>query len=398
MGFTRRQALLAALTANAIRPLRNRVAVVPAFFAGWLTGELSPQLLAAQAIDTAVSVRRRTASPLGIALAVLNAGALVWLARRSHAVERQIDAVLTGELDVPLDAEAPMSWRTAARPFKFSDPAVEVLRNVPYTEGGRRAHLDIYRRRGAEHDASTNAPVLIQIHGGAWTIGHKAQQGLLLMHRMAARGWVCVSVNYRLAPKHRWPTQIVDVKRSIAWVREHIAEYGGDPQHLVLTGGSAGGHLSALAALTPNDPVWQPGFEAADTSVAGCVPFYGVYDFAGDDLPTRLMRESFLARLIFARDATRADFEAASPSRRITPDAPDFLILHGANDSLLPVEKTRAFVERLRAESKSSVTYLELPLAQHAFDVFGSIRARHTIRGVQRWLEWHRASLAERRS
>ena len=130
-------------------------------------------------------------------------------------------------------------------------------------------------------DDLSGAPVLIQIHGGAWTIGTKEQQGLLLMNRMAQQGWICVSANYRLAPKHSFPTQIVDVKRAIAWVHENIEEYGGDPSYIAITGGSAGGHLAALAALTPGLQDYQPGFEDSDTSISACVPFYGVYDMAG---------------------------------------------------------------------------------------------------------------------
>src|SRR5690349_8356251 len=101
------------------------------------------------------------------------------------------------------------------------------------------------------------------------------------MNRMAQLGWVCVSVNYRLAPKYLFPTQIVDVKRAIAWVHDNIKEYGGDSSYVVITGGSAGGHLAALAALTPGLDDFQPGFEDADTSVSACVPFYGVYDLGG---------------------------------------------------------------------------------------------------------------------
>ena len=74
------------------------------------------------------------------------------------------------------------------------------------------------------------------------------------MQHLAAKGWVCVAINYRLAPRDPFPAQIIDVKRAIAWIREHIAEYGGDPDYIAITGGSAGGHLTALAAVTPNDP------------------------------------------------------------------------------------------------------------------------------------------------
>ena len=123
--------------------------------------------------------------------------------------------------------------------------------------------------------------MLLQVHGGAWTIGKKEQQGIPLMQHLAAKGWVCVAINYRLSPRDPWPAQVVDVKKAIHWIREHIAEYGGDPDYIAITGGSAGGHLTALAALTPNDPEWQPGFEDADTSVQLAIPHYGVYDLAG---------------------------------------------------------------------------------------------------------------------
>lgn len=386
MTYAARQAILALLTANAFRPIRSRIAVIPAFFAGWLTIELAPQILAVQAADTAVAVVRRRASLSGLLLAVLSAIGLVRLVRRSGAVAGHVDDVLRAELDLPEDLEPPTPLADYARPFRMTERDVRVIRNVAYTEGGRRAKLDLYLP--ADGDVA-NAPVLIQIHGGAWTIGQKEHQGLLLMNRMAARGWVCVAANYRLAPKHRWPAQIVDVKRTIAWVREHIAEYGGNPDYLVLTGGSAGGHLTSLAALTPNEAAWQPGFEDVDTSVLGCVPFYGVYDFTADDLAVRVMREQFLARYVFPTDAGPDDYRSASPLHRLAPTAPDFLVVHGTHDSLISVQQAREFTERLRDISPGRVTYLELPSAQHAFDVFGSMRARETIRGVQRWLEWH---------
>jgi len=408
--YARRQAVLAALAANAIRPVGGRVGSVPGFFAGWLTSELAPQLLALSAADTASQLVRRRVSAgldhprLGFALgaaAAVSLGSLVYAARRTPA---QVEASLVeglgadyaDRLDPELDLAVP--FRAVARPFKLSSPDVEVLRDVSYTEGGRRAHLDIYRPRGADLE---NAPVLVQIHGGGWTIGTKEQQGLILMNRMAERGWVCVAVNYRLAPKHRWPTQIIDVKRALAWVHEHIAEYGGDPGYVVITGGSAGGHLSALAALATDVPEWQPGFEDADTSVAAAVPFYGVYDMAGitDDPHAVAMRDEFLAPWVFKKDpvADRDEFVQASPLAHVGKNAPDFFVIHGVNDSLVSVRQARAFVEALHEQSGATVTYAELPGTQHAFEVFSSIRSQHVIRAVQRWLEWHRAGwLAER--
>src|SRR3989442_2578192 len=99
-----------------------------------------------------------------------------------------------------------------------------------------------------------------------------------LMLPLAAEGWVCVAANYRLSPRAAFPEHLIDCKLALRWVREHIESFGGDPDFVVVTGGSAGGHLAALVALTANAPEYQPGFEDTDTSVTACVPFYGVYD------------------------------------------------------------------------------------------------------------------------
>lgn len=390
--YTGRQALLAALVANAIKPVRGPATVVPVFFASWLTSELAPHILVAQALDTLRALRRREATLTGLVLAALSAAGLGWMLKRSHDVADQVDTLLREELEIAEDLQPKTRLGAYARPFKYADRGVRVLRDIPYTEGGRRAQLDIYL---PAEGAIEKAPVLLQIHGGGWTISHKGQQGLLLMNQMAARGWVCVAANYRLAPKYRWPTQIIDVKRAIAWVHENIAEYGGDPDYLILTGGSAGGHLSALATVTPSDPAWQPDFEDADTSVSGCVPFYGIYDFDSNDAYSKTMRQ-FLSRVVFPKGATTDDFRNASALHRLTDDVPEFLVVHGTNDSLANIEQARTFVGRLREINPGKVTYLELPGTQHAFEVFGSVRARHVLRGVGRWLDWHRAQwLAE---
>ena len=77
---------------------------------------------------------------------------------------------------------------------------------------------------------------MVYIHGGAWMIGDKREQGKPMMYELVARGWVCVAINYRLSPKATWPDHIVDAKRAVAWVKEHIAEYGGDPSFVAVSG------------------------------------------------------------------------------------------------------------------------------------------------------------------
>ncbi|VBA38114.1 Carboxylesterase NlhH [Mycobacterium attenuatum] len=253
----------------------------------------------------------------------------------------------------------------------------------------RRANLaDIWRRRDLPRDGK--APVLVQVPGGAWVMGWRRPQAYPLMAHLVSRGWVCVSLNYRVSPLHTWPAHIVDVKRALAWVKENIAAYGGDPDFVAISGGSAGGHLSALAALTPNEPRFQPGFEHADTSVVAAVPFYGRYDWYSTDAAGRPEFIGLLERFVVKRKFSqhRQIFVDASPIHHVRADAPPFFVLHGADDSLIPVVEAREFVDELRGVSKSPVAYAELPNAQHAFDIFGSPRAHQAAEAVARFLSW----------
>jgi len=404
VSFLRRRLVTAALTANALRPpasgLRGGMA---SFVLGWPTGELAPQLLVLTAADTAFHMTRSRdrRSRLGLVVAAGTAIGLTHLVRQSRQVRVLAEQTLVdglgkeyadrpGERPTTVDLATP--WRKLLNPFSRRNPRVRVDRDISYAATGKRGLLDVYRPVDRE---VVGAPVLLQVHGGGWTWGSKDAQGIPLMQRMAERGWVCVAVNYRLAPRDAFPAQIIDVKRAIAWVKDHVEEYGGDPTYVVIAGGSAGGHLTALAALTPNDPAYQPGFEGSDTRVQAAVPFYGVYDLAGATglRNALLMRDRYLAPTVVQRtwEDDPEVFEHASPILRITEDAPDFFVLHGARDSLVAVEQARLFVAALRETSKSSVAYAEFPGTQHAFDVFPSIRSEHVVRAVERYLEWHRS-------
>ena len=399
MGFLRRQVITAALTANAIRPLPGLRAGVPSFFAGWLTGELAPHLLALTAADAATHTPTRRRDPVGMVLAGASAAGLAFLIKQARDVQTQAEESLAEGLGVdyldqlepkPTPADLATPWRQLLNPFRMREPRVRVEKNIAYNDHGRRGVLDIYLPADTPVEG---APVLLQVHGGAWMIGTKDQQGIPLMHHMAAKGWVCVAINYRLSPRNAFPAHVIDVKQAIAWIREHIAAYGGDPDYIAITGGSAGGHLAALAAVTPGNPDFQPGFEDADTSVQAAIPHYGVYDFAASTGHKQaiLLRDRFLApRILQTTWRENPDlFEAASPILQITPDAPDFFVLHGAHDTLVPVGQARAFVAKLREVSKRTVVYAELPGAQHAFDVFPSIRSAHVVRAIDRYLHWH---------
>jgi acetyl esterase/lipase len=270
--------------------------------------------------------------------------------------------------------------------------------DISYGQHGAFNQLDIWRRPGLPRDA--RAPVLLQVPGGGWVIGNKQGQAYPLMSHLAEHGWVCVSMSYRLSPKATWPAQIVDVKRALRWVKEHIAGYGGDPRFVAITGGSAGGHLSALAALSAGDVDFQPGFEDADTTVQAAVPFYGIYDWT--PAHGRNEMEEFLLRFgIMKQSYAEAPrlYGQASPLLRVGPHAPPFFVLHGDRDTITPVTQARLLVDRLRRDAPGPVVYAELPGAQHAFDVFGSPRATAAADAVARFLgvvygDWARSSRA----
>ena len=266
---------------------------------------------------------------------------------------------------------------------------VAVDRNIEFRKvAGRRLKLDVYRPAG-DPEPGARRPAVLQIHGGAWVIGDKREQGIPLLRYLAARGWVGFNVNYRLSPGATFPDHLVDVKAALAWIRAHADEYGIDPDFVVVTGGSAGGHLTALMALTANDARYQPGFEHADTSLQAALPFYGVYDFTNrNETMAPEFRNWILQPMVvkaFFEDEPEK-FAAASPLDQIHADAPPFLIVHGDKDTLAPVADARLFAEELRATSRSEVIYVELRGAQHAFDVFGSPRTRRMVVAAERFL------------
>ncbi len=367
---------------------------------GLPTSELPLQAFALQGLAAAVFARkgayRGLAGRLGMAAA---AGSAVGLGRLYAEAVRSSDvleAALTDQLGadyrqrmtaglVPAP-EVPLTRRQILLPDFTVRRRYRINRDVPYGALGRRNLLDVWRRRDVT--AGALAPVLVQIHGGAWVTGRKEGQGEPLMAHLAERGWVCVAPNYRLSPRATWPDHIVDVKRALAWVKTNIADHGGDPNFVVITGGSAGGHLCALAALTPNLEEWQPGFEEVDTSVTCAVPFYGVYDFANRYGMGRDDLNPFLQKYVFKTpfEDDRARWEQASPLAHVGAHAPPFFVLHGTNDSIVPIEQARTFVHELRNTSKQAVLYAEMPLAQHAFDVLPSVRASHTAHAVERFL------------
>ena len=254
-------------------------------------------------------------------------------------------------------------------PFPLWRRDVERIANVRYGDAGRANRLDLYRHRS--HPAS--APLLIHFHGGHFRMGAKSREARAMFYRLAGHGWVCASANYRLRAAGRFPASLIDAKKAIAWVRRHAPDYDADSAVLLVAGSSAGAHLASMAALTPNEPAFQPGFEQEDTAVSAAVCLYGYYgarDFNGT-LPS-------------------------SPLAYARADAPPFFVAHGTNDTCVPVEAAAHFAGQLRGASSSPVIYAQLPGAGHTFDMFRSLRLDRVIDGIEAFAAWVRSDDEER--
>ena len=342
--------------------------VAVGWFAGWLSTEFPPHVLTGHALS------RVSAAPIGRVAAA-------WAAQRADqaltaALEECFGPDFGEKVCHPTCAQSEPAPRGGLlpRPGVHRRYAAETS-DISYGPGGNDNLLDIWRR----HDLAPGgrAPVLLQVPGGAWTLNRKRGQAYTLMSRMVELGWICVSINYSKSPRCTFPAHLIDVKRAIAWIGENIADYGGDPEFVAITGGSAGAHLASMAALTQNDPTFQPGFEDADTTLQAAAPYYGVYDFTDFENMHEMMLpflEHFVLKARYADDPE--PFRAASPISYAHSEAPPFFILHGEKDELVPAGQSRVFHAALRAAGATTVGYAELANAFHAFDITPTVRSR----------------------
>ena len=385
----------AVFTANAFVPVRRVPALfMPSFFGSWLTAELAIHHVLWQAIATLVFMKLGALDAWpGWAGLVFTFGSwfgLLALFADGNRARRTFAAALSDIERVRETKRVPR--RQVVLPFSRKRRGVKVTRNIVYRRvAGTVLKLDVV----APAEEGARRPAIIQIHGGSWVMGDKREQGWPLLSHLAANGWVCFNLNYRLSPGATFPDHLIDLKAGLAWIREHADEWGIDPDFIAVTGGSAGGHLAALMALTANDPEYQPGFEEADTSLQAAVPIYGVYDFTSRLGPNRLpfwyrRLESQIMKAF--RDEEPEKFRRASPVERIHADAPPFFIIHGDRDTLAPVEEARDFANELASVSKAPVIYAELSGAQHAFDLFCSPRTAHMLVAVLKFLDATHAS------
>ncbi len=315
-----------------------------------------------------------------LAVAGVTTAGLALVVWRGFQARRAVDEALDGalgprwrgsidpDLAGRLRRRLPLA-RILLLPLAVRRRSVERLANISYGDAGRWNLLDVYRHRSHP----SGSPTLVYLHGGAFRSGRKNREARALLYRLASQGWLCISANYRLSPAAQFPDHLVDVKKVIAWVRGDGRAYGADPNVLFVAGSSAGGNLAAAAALTSNEPRFQPGFEEVDTSVTAAVSLYGYYGRYGG-----------------------AAAAASSPASYVRADAPPFLIAHGDRDTMVLATDARAFVQTLRSTSSNPVVYAELPGGQHSFDLFESLRFASVIDGIEAFAAHIRSHPASR--
>ncbi|MEA3211092.1 MAG: hypothetical protein QOE70_4149 [Chthoniobacter sp.] len=241
---------------------------------------------------------------------------------------------------------APAACRAEPPPLRSG---ARVLHNLAYVpDGHARQKLDLYLPEKAK------GPLLIWIHGGGWRGGtkdHPPGQALLGL------GFALASVEYRFSQDAIFPAQIEDCKAAVRWLRAHAAEYGYDPKRVGVWGASAGGHLTALLAVTGQVHDFDVGENLDQSSAIQCgIDWFGPADFPAYDpaLPTAMVQrenpDSVLALLLGGPVSKKLELaRRASPITWVTKDAAPLLIMQGTKDPLVPLDQSQRFADKLKA-------------------------------------------------
>jgi|GEM_PF-1536169 len=239
---------------------------------------------------------------------------------------------------------SPSATQTGQGGLSSTPAALQVDLTYCTVADGVKLTMDVYQPK----TTGGAAPVVLYVHGGGWTGGDKSDGvGLLFKEGLIRRGYVMAAINYRLAPKYTFPSQIEDVKCAVRHLRANAAQYHIDPERIGAIGGSAGGHLVALLGAADQEAGWDVGENGDQSSrVQAVVDMFGPSDlqqmFAGSSRR--------YGQMIF--NAASPDdplLVKYSPVTYVTPDDPPFLILHGDRDEVVPLEQSQILFDTLKA-------------------------------------------------
>ncbi|KAI8595448.1 Alpha/Beta hydrolase protein [Dissophora ornata] len=342
---------------------------------------------------------------------IITAIGLIYLFKRAFEVQElgqkfldQLSKESRDWIELP-GITSPRFWQQFLNPFNFPRDCT-IFENVPYWTQEERLSaqrndghesifdmaLDIYQPYSVE--AGDDRPVLFYVHGGGWTMGSKKFVGPLLTE-MLSYDWIVVSVDYRRHSKLGYPTQLMDCKRALRWVRNEIRIFGGNPRNIVVAGDAAGGQLACLLSSTANQSEYQPGFEDVDTTVQGVLGLSAVVNLVDlENYSNHDCRIHFIKQVARREDSP----ESAENLKFLTEHSPRFrlkgpgvpcMMIHGDIDTLTPVQHVRDFVNHFQNTCTAPITYLEVPGGHHCFHLISSPRSWYVTIAASQWLNYH---------
>jgi len=254
------------------------------------------------------------------------------------------------------------SWAQTAKTAPVFPSDVRVERAVTFLSPERKQKADLYFPLLTL--GNKKLPAVVWIHGGGWSSGKRdAAREISIGSTLARNGYVVMSVEYILSDKKQavWPTNLWDCKNAVRWLRLNAERLGVNPDRIGVMGGSAGGHLAAMVALTTPTDGLDPAGPLAQVScrVRCCVDFYGITDI-GTYHDVTMLGKTFAE----APDLYRA----ASPVTYVRSNSPPVLILHGTADTTVSIRQSEAF-DRVLTAAGADHHFEVIPGAVHSFDL-----------------------------
>ena len=358
--------------------------------------EVSIWLLVASLVAgglAAIDARSVISSRLALACALIALSLSVTPLARFATTAKRFDAAMASALGT----RDPEVGRRDVLPFMRVKPlaigdlfrgvdvgASRVTRGVAVAApDGESLTLDVY-----QPVAGGRYPIIVQIYGGAWQRGAPGSNAKAAQW-LAAHGYVVFAIDYRHAPRSRWPAQLDDVRTALAWIRDHASSYDADTARVALIGRSAGAQLAMMAGYTPGP-----------LPISAVVSYYGPVDLVDaylhpphpDPLRIREVQDTLFGGTL-AQMPER--YREASPIEFTTRPLPATLLVYAGRDHIVEPRYGARMYQRLTTTGTKAV-YLEIPWADHAFDeVFNGPSNQLTLYHTERFLAWALAAGAD---
>lgn len=243
----------------------------------------------------------------------------------------------------------------AQEPKPAIPDSISLEANIPYSQHPETV-LDIMQPK---ERSSGKRPGVIAIHGGGWVGGSKDQYGPRVCGRYVEKGFVCASVEYRLAKAATAPAAVTDVLNAALWFETNAKKYNVDRKRIVVTGGSAGGHLSLMVGMTPKSAKLGP-----QAKVAAVVDFYGITD-VGDQFDGP-HKQDYAVTWVPEQSGRLELASRVSPMTYVRKGLPPILAIHGDADSTVPYEHSVKLVKALR-DAGDDAELVSVPQGEHGF-------------------------------